>query len=390
MPYKQDIMDCLVDIDPAAKAIGAVNTLVRTDNGYKGYNTDMSGLARAIMSEGMELKNKKIIILGAGGASRAVAYMCMEYGADKVYILNRTYDKASSIADDMNSFFGKNVIEPVEAAGYKDIPKDNYMFIQCTSVGLKKSDGLPVVNDREFFSMAKEAVDLIYNPAKTCFLKLAEAYGAKCMNGLKMLLYQGIMAYELWNGIKVSDELTQIVYRELCESLNGIGARDNIILVGYMGAGKTTVGKKLSEHGYKFIDTDEYIVDYEKMSINDIFSRHGEKYFRDLETKVLNILAENTRNTVISTGGGLPLRKENEAILKNIGRVIYLKADADTIYERVKRDTKRPLLAGDDPYKKICDMLVERTPRYEAVADIIIDTREKNTDMIAREILEKI
>ena len=383
-------MDCLVDIDPAAKAIGAVNTLVRTDNGYKGYNTDMSGLARAIMSEGMELKNKKIIILGAGGASRAVAYMCMEYGADKVYILNRTYDKASSIADDMNSFFGKNVIEPVEAAGYKDIPKDNYMFIQCTSVGLKKSDGLPVVNDREFFSMAKEAVDLIYNPAKTCFLKLAEAYGAKCMNGLKMLLYQGIMAYELWNGIKVSDELTQIVYRELCESLNGIGARDNIILVGYMGAGKTTVGKKLSEHGYKFIDTDEYIVDYEKMSINDIFSRHGEKYFRDLETKVLNILAENTRNTVISTGGGLPLRKENEAILKNIGRVIYLKADADTIYERVKRDTKRPLLAGDDPYKKICDMLVERTPRYEAVADIIIDTREKNTDMIAREILEKI
>lgn len=215
VPYKQEIMPYLVDIDPAAKAIGAVNTLVRTDVGYMGYNTDMPGLAKAIFSEGMELKDSKVVMLGAGGAARAVAYMCLYYGAKRVYIINRTFEKAKSIADDINMEFGKDCIIPLSSRDYKSIPEDRYIFIQCTSVGLHNGDGLPLVDDRGFYQMAECGVDLIYNPAKTPFLQLIEEMGGKAFNGLKMLLYQGIMAYELWNQVEISEELANIVYSEL-------------------------------------------------------------------------------------------------------------------------------------------------------------------------------
>lgn len=221
VPYKQEVMPYLVDIDPAAKAIGAVNTLVRMEDGYKGYNTDMPGLAKAIESEGIVLKDSKVIMLGAGGAARAVAYMCAHYGASKVYIVNRTFENAKKIADDMNEEFGKDVITPISATDYKTIPTDEYLFIQCTSVGLHQGEGLPLVEDKSFYNMATAGVDLIYNPAKTPFLKLMEELDKQAVNGLKMLLYQGIMAYELWNNVTVNDELSIKVYDALCEAIYG-------------------------------------------------------------------------------------------------------------------------------------------------------------------------
>ena len=221
VPYKQEVMQYLVDVDPAAEAIGAVNTLVRMEEGYKGYNTDMPGLYRAISSEGISLKDSKIIMLGAGGAARAVAYMCANYGASKVYIVNRTYDNAKKIADDMNKAFDKDVIVPVASDSYRSIPEDKYIFIQCTSVGLHDGDGLPIVSDENFYKMAICGVDLIYNPAKTPFMELVEKLGGKAVNGLKMLLYQGIMAYELWNDVKVSEEISEEVYNKLMEAIYG-------------------------------------------------------------------------------------------------------------------------------------------------------------------------
>lgn len=228
VPYKQEVMRSLVDIDAAAAAIGAVNTLVRVEGGYKGYNTDMPGLARAIESEGIYLNGKNIIMLGAGGAARAVAYMCMSYGAAKVYILNRTYEKAAGLADDMNHISenihdgeSTKVFEALAAKDYKQVPNERYIFIQCTSVGLREDDGLPLVDDRAFYAMAEAGIDLIYNPAKTVFLKLMEEQGSMAVNGLKMLLYQGVMSYELWNNVKVSDELSNVVYKKLCEVFYG-------------------------------------------------------------------------------------------------------------------------------------------------------------------------
>lgn len=387
VPYKQEIIPYLVDIDDAAYAIGAVNTLVRHKDGYKGYNTDMPGLAKAISSEGINLSDSKVIMLGAGGAARAVAYMCLNYGASRVYIVNRTFENADSIAKDMNAHFKCNRISAVSADEYGTIPEDKYIFIQCTSVGLKKEDGLPLIDDEKFYSMAYCGVDLIYNPAKTPFLALMEKLGVKSVNGLKMLLYQGILAYELWNDVNVSDEISNKIYAKLKKAVYG----NNIVLIGYMGSGKTTIGKEISEkYGYDFLDTDSYIEEKEGMSISDIFEKKGEAYFRDLETKVLEELSYELSHTVLSTGGGMPLREQNAMLLREIGKVYYLEASADTIYERVKQDTKRPLLKVDDPYKRIHEMIDLRDPLYNKAADCVLKTDNYSVEKICEEIISKI
>lgn len=394
VPYKQEVMPYLVAVDEAARDIGAVNTLVRAEGGYKGYNTDMPGLAKALFSEGIELKGEKIIMLGAGGAARAVAYMCMKYGASVVYIVNRTYERAKKLADDMNSIFSEQLsngcqgVIPVSVDTYKEtIKKDSYLMIQCTSVGLHREDGLPFALGEEFYGMAKAGVDLIYNPAETPFIKKMKALGVKAINGLKMLLYQGILAYELWNGLVVEDALVKQVYTALSEAVYGTVKSDNIVLIGFMGAGKSTVGKALAQrNNLSFIDTDIYIEQKENMAISDIFEKKGEAYFRDLETRVLLELKQTMRHTVIATGGGLPLREENSKLLKEIGTVYYLKASADTIYNRVKRSTNRPLLQCEDPYGRVCEMLLMRGPVYEKNCHKIIVTDGKNIDEVIGQI----
>ena len=382
VPYKQEVIGTLIDIDDDAKKIGAVNTLVRTTGGYKGYNTDMPGLARAIISENIKLNDSKVIILGAGGAARAVAYMCGKYNCKAVYIINRTYDNARKLCDDMKSIFYNCDFVACSSENYNSIPKDKYLFIQSTSVGLKPTDGIPLISDESFYDMAVAGVDLIYNPAVTPFIRLLADKGIKTMNGLKMLLYQGIMAYELWNNIEINDDIAMSIYRKLCYvlydkphlSIENRQLPNKIILVGYMGSGKTTVGKKLAKQlGYNFVDTDEYIVEKEGRSISDIFRDSGEEYFRNLETSIIDELNEKYSNCIISTGGGMPLRKENREKLLNMGKVYFLNASADTIYIRVKNSTDRPLLAGDKLYDKIKKMLWDRMDKYCFCSDYVID-----------------
>lgn len=215
VPYKEKVIPYLCDIDEDAKKIGAVNTLVRTDIGYKGYNTDMEGLYRSIKETGAELRDREVIMLGAGGAARAVAYMCKKYGAKKVYIINRSIDKAVKLACDMD----KDKFIPVTTDEYNSIPKGKYIFIQCTSIGLKENDGLPLISDTSFFEQAEFAVDLIYNPAKTKFIKLMDEKYIPAINGLKMLLYQGVIANELWNGIKIDDDISEKIFSKLIKKL---------------------------------------------------------------------------------------------------------------------------------------------------------------------------
>lgn len=156
----------------------------------------------------------------------------------------------------------------------------------------------------------------------------------------------------------------------------------NIVLIGYMGSGKSTVAKELHRKtGMKILDTDLMIVEKQERSINTIFAKEGEKAFRDMETKLLEELLTSARyqkNCIISTGGGMPVREENRALLKKLGTVFFLKAAADTILERVKNDTERPLLRNPDRRKKIEEMLAQRTPAYEAAADYVIDADYKS------------
>lgn len=161
----------------------------------------------------------------------------------------------------------------------------------------------------------------------------------------------------------------------------------NVILIGFMGCGKTTVGLRLSYRLRKAVmDTDKEIEKEEKRSISDIFAADGEAYFRDRETECLRKLIVTAGNQIISVGGGLPMREVNRELLHELGRVVYLRAKAETIYERLKHDTTRPLLQGENPQDKIRTLMAQREENYAKAADVIVDVDGKDFEQIISEI----
>ena len=215
VPYKSDVMESLADCDELAKKIGAVNTLVRVDNGFKGYNTDMTGLYRAMTSYGISIEGEYVILLGAGGAARAVAFLCVYYGAKKVYILNRSVQKAESVAKEVNSVMNKECLVAMGLEEYDRLPEEKMLCIQATSVGLSPKEQDVVIENEDFYKRIHTGYDLIYRPTNTRFMQLVKEQGGQAFHGLKMLLYQGVEAFELWNGVKISPELADKVYEQM-------------------------------------------------------------------------------------------------------------------------------------------------------------------------------
>lgn len=163
--------------------------------------------------------------------------------------------------------------------------------------------------------------------------------------------------------------------------------KKSVILIGFMGSGKTTVGKELSKSGLEFLDTDAYIEECEQMSISDIFAKKGEVYFRQAETKALESLLKKTTPFVLSCGGGMPLREENRVLLKKLGTVVYLRVKPETVITRLKGDTTRPLLQGDDSENKVRTLMKEREERYTEGADYVLDVDQKSPNELVNEIL---
>ena len=163
----------------------------------------------------------------------------------------------------------------------------------------------------------------------------------------------------------------------------------SIFLLGYMGTGKTSVGRVLAEKlGLDVVDTDDVIVAKEGISINEIFAKHGEEYFRQVEARVVAELAEG-EPVIISCGGGVPLREENRRIIKENGISVLLTASAETIYQRIKNDDQRPLLKDNMTVEHIQDMLDKRIAAYEEASKIVVDTENKSVDDICQEIIKR-
>ncbi|SFU79685.1 shikimate dehydrogenase [Butyrivibrio sp. M55] len=397
VPYKSDVIDHLVEVDPLAEGIGAVNTLVRTDGGFKGYNTDMSGLYHAMQDEGIVLDGECVVILGAGGVARPVAYLCASKGAEKVYVLNRTYEKAETVAKEVNSALDESLGEkiiPMPLENYKELLEKEKRFfaVQCTSVGLFPDVNSAPIEDAEFYKHVYAAIDVVYKPLETKFMKMVKDAGGKVFSGLKMLLYQGIDAFELWfeeEGVKISKEEADIIYKSLMMEVLGA---TNIILEGFMGSGKSTVSEILSDKlDLELIDTDEAIEEAEGRKISDIFEQDGEEAFRDMETGLVEMMvSDHMRETVISLGGGLPVREKNRELLKKVGKVVYLRTAPETVYDRLKGDDTRPLLKSEDPLARIKELQDKRGKIYEEAADIIVDTDGKTPVQVADEIIAAI
>ena len=192
---------------------------------------------------------------------------------------------------------------------------------------------------------------------------------------------------------KYKDEIYD-VFRCILKNSKRIQARKlfdyNIVLIGFMGAGKTTVSDYLSTmFAMEIIEMDQVIADREEMSIPDIFATYGEEYFRNLETNLL-IVMQSRKNTVISCGGGAALRERNVDEMKKNGRVVLLTASPETIYERVKDSDDRPVLNGRKNVEGISELMEQRREKYEAAADIVINTDNKNVLQICEELVQRV
>ena len=169
-----------------------------------------------------------------------------------------------------------------------------------------------------------------------------------------------------------------------------MSVQKNIMLIGFMGTGKSTVATCLcKEYGMEIIEMDELIARREGMSIPDIFAKHGEEYFRDLETNLV-IEIQSETNKVVSCGGGVVLRERNVEEMKKSGCIVLLTAEPATILERVKDDDNRPLLRGNKNVEFISEMMEKRRAKYEAAADVVIHTDGKEIDEICKEIITKV
>ncbi|MCM1058411.1 MAG: shikimate dehydrogenase [Firmicutes bacterium] len=215
VPYKSEVIPYLKELDPLAEKIGAVNTLVRTEGGFRGYNTDMPGLLRALEADGVKTQGERVLILGAGGVARAVAVMLAER-AEEIILLNRTVEKAGKIAEEVNTHVGKELARAMDTKDWRQLPEDGrYLAIQATNVGMFPEVDKAVIEEAGFYERIHTGYDLIFNPAETRFMELTKKAGGRAYNGLKMLLYQGVIAYELWTGRQVTGELEERAYRAM-------------------------------------------------------------------------------------------------------------------------------------------------------------------------------
>lgn len=222
IPYKKDIMKFLDENSKEAILMGAVNTVKNIDGRLYGYNTDAEGFARSFKEEaGTGFKKKKVVLIGAGGAARAMAVKIAKEGAEEINIINRTISKASDITEIIN-----NNIENVayayssEDVMVKDIIKQSDIIINATSIGMYPDINKSPMYKKNEFSSNNIVYDAIYTPSKTKFLRAAEKKGCKIINGLGMLFYQAIFSYEIWTGIKLNENLIKEIRDSFAEVSN--------------------------------------------------------------------------------------------------------------------------------------------------------------------------
>jgi len=204
-PYKEKVIEFLDDLEESARRIGAVNTIVNNKGILIGYNTDVIGFKKSLQEDGkFAIKGEKAVILGAGGAARGVIYALLEEGIEEIYIFNRTPEKAEKIKHDFSSFFPKSSIYvfSLEEENLKNKIERVHLIVNTTSLGMPPQIDKTPLPDEKLFHPDLLVYDLIYHPTKTLFLRQAKRAGAKIINGLPMLVYQGIESFYLWTGFK--------------------------------------------------------------------------------------------------------------------------------------------------------------------------------------------
>lgn len=373
IPHKINIINYLDELSTNVKNIGAVNTVVNKDGSLEGFNTDSIGGVTSLKMAGVDLKNKKVLILGAGGTARAIAFALKEEKIGKLIILNRTHKRALLLSEELENQGMNSVSGSLEEINL--FLMDTDVLINCTPVGMKGYNENESVISIEQFHSNLVVMDVVYKPYRTKLLIDAGKASCKIISGLDMLVFQAVESFRIWkNIVPPSDMLKQMVLNKL-----------NIIIIGFMGTGKTIIGKQLSKiTGKTFVDLDEIIEKESNMSIKRIFEEKGEKYFRLIESRMLKKICES-QNTIISCGGGVVLNDINISEIRKNAIVFLLKAAPEVIIRRVQGE-KRPLLNVPKKIEKINELLKSREKAYKLTADFSIDTDNLTPIEVANEI----
>ncbi len=360
IPYKERVIPYLDEINESAKKIGAVNTIVNKNGKLYGYNTDFLGLCDLIEKNGIEIKGKKVIILGTGGTSNTARAVASHLGATKLLVVGRAAkDGCISYEDAKQNHTDAQVIINTTPCGM-------YPYADGTQERASRAIDISIFPRLEAF------IDAVYNPLRTDSVLDAKERGLKADGGLYMLVSQATAAYEFFTDSKISRERNIEIYKAT------VAEKENIVLVGMPGSGKSTVGATLAKSlGRALYDSDEEIVKKAKMPITEIFAKRGEQYFRDLEAEVIRELSAHS-GVVISTGGGVILRKENIRCLRRNGRIYFLDRPLDDIIPT----SDRPLALDREAVKKrynerygiycsVCDCRITDFSSVEATAQKI-------------------
>lgn len=358
IPYKQDVIPYLDGISDTAKRIGAVNTIVNRGGKLYGDNTDFAGMLALAKHIGVDMKGKKVLILGTGGASKTGHALAEYMGAESVYYVSRS---------------GKNGSITYEQAVSEH--SDAQVIINATPVGMfPKQGGRPI--DISAFPKLEGVLDAIYNPLRTNLILDAQERGIPAEGGLYMLSAQAVHAAAVFQDIPLDESLVDKAFKRVKND------KQNIVLIGMPSSGKTTVGRILAEKcGKELADTDEYIVKKIGMPIADFFAKHGEAEFRKIEKETVAGLA-STGGKIIATGGGAVLDAENVRALKQNGVLVFL----DRRPENLIATDDRPLSSRRSALEKL---YAERYDIYCAAAEVHIDantTPGAEADAILKEL----
>ena len=337
IPYKKAVIPYCKDLTPQARAIGSVNTIIRqSDGSLLGHNTDYDGFLYQLRRAGEEVRGKKALVLGSGGASLTVRAVLRELGAGEIVTSSRT-------GPDNSQNLNRH--------------SDARIIVNTTPVGMYPHTGLSPV-DLSLFPRCEGVYDLIYNPARTQLLLDAEKRNIRNSNGLGMLVAQAKAAAERFLDSSIPDQRVGEIVREMERDTR------NLLLVGMPGCGKTTVGRALAQRlGRRLVDTDEVIVELAGCPIPEIFANRGEEAFRQLEHQALCSVARES-GLVIATGGGIVTRPFNHDPIRQNSTVIFLRRELDQLSV-----DGRPLSQTN----KLADMYRQRLPLYQEVADITVD-----------------
>lgn len=348
IPYKRAVIDYLDEIDNNVARIGTCNVVVNKDGRLYGYNSDYYGLMELIRVNGIEIKDRKCLILGSGGTSHTAYYVLKDMGAKDIQTVSRnkregviTYDEAREL-------------------------KDTQIIVNTTPKGMYPDDNGQCI-DIECFENLEGTVDVIFNPLRTNFILKAQEKGIKTAAGLYMLVAQAVKAIEYFKDIELDKKLIDDIYRRILKE------KENIVLIGMPGCGKSTIAALLDKD---YLDTDRLIEEKYGRPPGTIIEEEGEKSFRDKESEVIAEVSKLS-GKVISTGGGAVLRKENTDRLKRNGRLFYLQREL----EKLQTGNGRPLSKDFESLKKLYE---DRKEIYLKSADICIDNNSTVQECIRR------